>query len=151
VKNLQDFASEEEAYKYVSHVLSEKGYKVKRIMSGKGKQSPDADIELEKNNEKIAIEVKYFKDTPKFYLGLDEALALLLHGYDKVYLLHVLDTALSDKCENHVSKALAIINLTPIGYMFMIGRGDPKILREALRNPLKMDPHLHESHSQSIH
>jgi len=99
--------------------LSEKGYKVKRIMSGKGKQSPDADIELEKNNEKIA-EVKYFKDTPKFYLGLDEALALLLHGYDKVYLLHVFDTALSDKCENHVSKALAIINLTPISYMFMI-------------------------------
>jgi len=69
--------------------LSEKGYKIKRIMSGKGKQSPDADIELEKNNERITIEVKYFKDTPIFYLGLDEALALLLHGYDKVYLLHV--------------------------------------------------------------
>ena len=84
-------------------------------------------------------------------MGLDDAFALLLYGYDKLYLLHVLDTALSNKCENHVYKALAIINLTTIGYMFMIGRGDPKILREALRNPLKMDPHLHESHSQSIH
>jgi hypothetical protein len=148
---LQDFSDEEEVYKYLSHSFRERGYKVKRVMSGRGRLSPDADVEVEKGGERIAVEVKYFRDSPKFYLGLDEALALLLHGYDKVYLLHVLDTALSEKCEDHVSKALAIINLTPIGYMFMVGRGDPRVLREALRNPLKAGPHLCESHSQSIH
>jgi hypothetical protein len=137
---LADFADESEVYTYLSHRLSEKGLKILGKRVGAGRLSPDIDILAEREGVRIGFEVKYFRAPSRFYEGLDEALALLAHGLDEVYLIHVFDSSTGEQAHEMAQKAATLVRLTPIGYMVMVGRSEPEVLVEARGNPLKGGP-----------
>ncbi len=134
---MRDFGEERSVYTYLRFHLS-RTYKVYVSRRVKGLGLPDIDLLLVSGDELTALEVKYFSDSSllKPYSGLDEALALLLYGVDRSYLLHVFDSCLADKASDYARRALMLVNLTPIGYMVMIGRGELEVLRQAPPNPL---------------
>jgi len=134
---MPDFSGEDEVYTYLSHKLKERGLKVLGTRIGAGRLSPDIDILVEKEGKRVGFEVKYFRAPSRFYEGLDEALALLAHGLDEVYLLHVFDSSIGEQARELARKAAELVKLTPIGYIIMIGRSDPEVLVEARGNPLK--------------
>jgi hypothetical protein len=134
---LADFADESEVYTYLSHRLGERGLKILGRRVGAGRFSPDVDILAEREGRRIGIEVKYFRFPSRFYEGLDEALALLTHCLDEVYLLHVFDSSLGEQARELARKAALLVSLTPVGYMAMFGRSSPEVLVEARGNPLK--------------
>lgn len=134
---MADFTDEEEVYEYLAHLFRERGFAV-QVKVGRGSQSPDADLLLSRGGKATAVEVKYFRSSPRFYEGLDEALALLLQGFDEVYLLHVFDSDIEGQAEEAASRAERIVRLTPVGYMVMTGRGEPRIIVEARGNPLRV-------------
>jgi len=134
---LADFSGEDEAYAYLTHKLSKLGLRVLNKRVGAGRMSPDIDILAERGGKRVGIEVKYFRASPRFYEGLDEALALLLHCLDEVYLLHVFDSSLGEQARELARKAALLSELTPVGYMAMVGRSEPEVLVEARGNPLK--------------
>ncbi len=73
----------------------------------------------------LAAEVKYIRTTrngrivPSYYSGLDEALALLILGFDKVVLIHLVEEEILSKIFLHYAKILSDtikrLNL-PLGY-----------------------------------
>jgi len=137
---LADFSSEDEVYAYLSHRFREKGLRVLGTRVGAGRLSPDIDILAEREGVRIGFEVKYFRAPSRFYEGLDEALALLAHGLDEVYLIHVFDSSIGEQAREMARKAATLVRLTPIGYMVMVGRSEPEVLVEARGNPLKGGP-----------
>lgn len=113
-------------------------YKVFQRVGIKGSHLPDIDLlYIDKGNELIAIELKYLKYPiqTKFYLGIDEALALLLYGVDYVYLLHVFDEKTTT-----IPLTLALLKDIPIGYQISVGRSMPETIKKAPLNPLKTHP-----------
>ena len=134
---MPDFSGEDEVYDYLKFKLAEAGYRILGVKVGLGKLSPDIDILLEVGGERVGIEVKYLCRKPlRVYEGIGEALALLLHGVDRAYLLHVFDSSVEEA--GRIAEACAqLIRLTPLGYMMMLGRSAPTILVEARRNPLQ--------------
>jgi hypothetical protein len=134
---LADFSSEDEVYAYLSYRFREKGLRVLGTRIGAGRLSPDIDILAERERVRIGFEVKYFRSPSRFYEGLDEALALLTHCLDEVYLLHVFDSSLGEQARELARKAALLVSLTPVGYMAMFGRSSPEVLVEARGNPLK--------------
>ncbi len=100
-----------------------------------GSGLPDIDI-LYAGDELVGVEVKYFRDSQagRFYLGLDEALALLLYGLDRVYLLH--------GYPERQDYTLKLVNRLPIGYMAYMGGREPEMLRAAPLNPLLGEEHV---------
>jgi hypothetical protein len=134
---LADFSSEDEVYAYLSHRFREKGLRVLGTRVGAGRLSPDIDILAEREGVRIGFEVKYFRAPSRFYGGLDEALALLAHGLDEVYLIHVFDSSIGEQAREMARKAATLVRLTPIGYMVVVGRSDPEVLVEARGNPLR--------------
>jgi hypothetical protein len=123
---------------------------------------PDIDILWYDLKEDIltGIEVKYFRPTkmktkskdkellginyeiqiyPKsYYVGVDEAVALLNYGVDHAFLFHVFAT---DKYSRWTEWLKSPLELTPIGYMVVIG-SEAYELSKPMRNPLLKDDNL---------
>lgn len=103
-----------------------------------GRHLPDIDLLLLDKEQKLtAIETKYLKPSinTKFYMGIDEALALLFYGVDHVYLLQALD-----QNAKTISLTKTLLQDIPIGYMILIGRSMPNTIKEAPQNPFKTLP-----------
>lgn len=129
---MPDFADESEVYEYLKHRLAEAGHRVLGVRVGLGRFSPDIDLLLEIGGERVGLEIKYLYRKPiRAYEGIGEALALLLHGLDKVYLVHVFDTTLLDSAREIIENCARLVELTPLGYMVMIGRTTPETIVEA--------------------
>ena len=105
---------------------------------------PDIDLLLKVGDELVGVEVKYFKDSQagRFYLGVDEALALLLYGLDRVYLLH--------GYPGRPEYTLRLVGMLPIGYMAYRGGREPEVLRPAPPNPFLGEEDVRANRRQLI-
>ncbi|ABL78388.1 hypothetical protein [Thermofilum pendens] len=136
---MRDFANEGEVYRFLRWKLRELwGARVEERY-GLGRLSPDVDLLVVAGGGVFGLEVKYFQDRPlRAYEGLGEALALLLYCFDGVYLVHVFDSSLRGVYGEVVERALRLVDLTPLGYVVVVGRGDPEVLRVPRGNPFKL-------------
>lgn len=131
----RDFRDESEVQEFIAQCFGELGrvYKRRRVQR---LGLPDIDILLEAG-ELVGYEVKYFpsKEAAKPYEGVGEALAILLYGLDKSYLVHVFDSSIGDEMEKVRDQSLKLVGLLPIGYVYCVGRSRPKVAKEAEANP----------------
>ena len=108
-----------------------RGLKAWKRVKLRGVGLPDIDLLLKEGDELVGVEVKYIGEEKgaKFYLGLDEALALLFYGVDRAYLLHAYPT--------RVDETLELVDILPVGFMVYRGGEEPEVLREAPLNPFR--------------
>lgn len=129
-KDLQDFLK--------FHLEREWGRRVEARVKLPGLHLPDIDL-LVVGTPLLAVETKYVKRQRNVpYLGLDEALALLLYGVDRAYLLHAFDEHVETGELLELSQLL--LSTVPIGYMVLGDEGRPVVLKEAPPNPLLGSP-----------
>ncbi|MEM0094117.1 MAG: hypothetical protein QW753_07105 [Thermofilum sp.] len=138
----RDFGDENEAQVFIGSSLGARGrVHFRKRIPGVG--LPDIDVLLE-TSELIGYEVKYFptRETVKAHEGVGEALAILLYGLDKAYLVHVFDSGLSGKYQEATAQATKLVSLLPIGYLYCIGRTELKAVKEPRTNPFLNDPQV---------
>lgn len=145
-----DFRDESEAHEFIAWHFRERG-KVHKRRRVQGLGLPDIDVLVEAG-ELVGYEVKYFptREAVKPYEGVGEALALLLYGVDRAYLLHVFDSGIGGEAGRARNQVGKLVGLLPIGYAYCIGRGELRVVKEACANPFLGDPEVRRARERLL-